>query len=177
MYTKPTTKFNERMRALNALHENNLKHFIMPWLSFRLHISFKQTTKAFSQKKRHFYGNEHTCTLNQVLHGYRAYVELDRYKGLKDLIDLVEKTWAGKWSSATIYMRNAPGDQFNEVVRQYYQGELQEEQSPVLQEPVIKLFFHGMDGEQLPVFKTEPVKHEDLPDFKKLVADGLGSAG
>lgn len=156
----------EEMRNIVALQTNNLKHFLLPWLSFRLHISFKPPDK----KRRHFYGNEHGVTLNQLRAGHKDNVVLDKYKGYTDLINLVEKTWKGKWQAAAIYMRSEMGGPFDVEVRRYYRGEIENENSPVIHHPLLKLYFHGITDNQ-PVFRTEP-----LPDFSDEISTRLKAA-
>lgn len=172
MYNQPKLVYNQTARAMTALYSNNLKHFLTPYFSFRLHITFKAAVKNEGQKKRHFYGNEHQCTLNQLRAGHVSCIKMDRLKGLTDLITLVEKTWKGKWVSATIYMRDEINGPFDKIVRKYYQGKIEEEQSPLLENQFFKIFFHGMDADNLPVFKDHPF----VPDFKKEIEVNLLNA-
>jgi hypothetical protein len=156
----------DHVRALVALRDNNLKHFLTDFFSFRLYVSFKPPEKS----KKHFYGNEYgQVSLNQVMAGYKSEIVLDKYKGLTNLIDLVEKSWKGKWISAAIYMRAAPGLPFDIIVRRYYQGKLEDENTPVLTEPFLTVYYHGKQ-EMIPIFKTEPLI---LPDFKNEIEKSL----
>lgn len=152
----------EEMLALKAIQTNNLKHFLVAHFTFRAWINFKD-----SDKRRTFYGNEHNCTLNQLIAGHKDQVVLDKYKGLDDLIKLIEKTWRGKWKSARIFMRENPGEGFDKEIRRYYNGQIEDEQSPVLKREFEVLYFHGISGYQ-PIFKKDPP-----PDFKKELAKNL----
>lgn len=155
------------LKHKEAVYRNNIKHFLKPWYSFRLYIVFKKTKKPDGQNRMHFFGNEHNCTLNQLISGFKTKVTMDRYKGLTDLIKLVEKDWKGTWTAATIYMRNEHGGEFETEVRKYYLGKLQDEQTPVLDPPYLDIYYHGKDENGLPVFSLDQIKESQLPDFSQ----------
>src|SRR5687768_15585203 len=98
-----------------AKDTNDIKQLLLPWLSFRLYIVFKQPEKT----RRHFYGDEHQCTYNQCLHGKVPNIVLRKCKGYTNLIGLVEKEFKGKYQSAAIYRCSAPGGAFDVLCRRY----------------------------------------------------------
>lgn len=151
-----------RMRALRAVTENNLKFFIKDYLLFRAQIRFKQSTGKSNITRPHRFGNEHSCTLNQVRAGHVDSVVLNRAKGLTDLFKMIEVDYKGKIYGATVYMRETKGEKFNKIIRIYDENKIREDHIPEMIPRDFELFYAGMDNglpvfteERLPCFKTE----------------------
>ena len=148
-----------------ARQTGDLKHFLKPFFTFRLYIVFKK-----NRKKCHFYGNEHQCTYQQLVHGHVSQIVLSREKGYKDLVELIEKKWKGMYESASIFMREAGDDKFNTLCRRYYLGEVQEIQDPVItpQDDIRKVHY-SFEG-QIIQLSLAPF---ELPDFKAEIQNNL----
>lgn len=145
-----------------ARMQNDLKHFLLPFLSFRLYVQFKH-----NKQKRHFYGNEHDCTLSQVQHGHVPFITLSPEKGYQDLLNLIEKKWKDRLMTATIYKREEGEEKFNTICRRYYLGEIQDCNDPLPGEP--KKIFYQFKGHELIL---QPAEFEKI-DFKKEIENHL----
>jgi hypothetical protein len=149
-----------------AKDTNDIKPLLRHWLSFRLYIVFKSPYKT----SRWLYGNEHRCTYNQCLHGKVPNIVLRKSKGYTDLIRLVEKEYKGKYQSATIYGRNAPGGPFDEVCRRYYQGTLQDKNDPLLSDDEGLTLYYSLKEGKLVISETEQKEDYSNIDFKSEIA-------
>ncbi|TWI80546.1 hypothetical protein IQ13_3224 [Lacibacter cauensis] len=142
--------------------KRNIKWLLQQYFSFRAYVKFKDG------KARHFYGNEHQCTYNQLQAGIYPNIRMDKEKGYTDLINLIERSYKGKYTAATIYMRNPGEKDFNTVCRNYYKGEATEINDPVITDPVYTLYYIVQNGRVL-VQTEDPAAH----DFKNLVNQNL----
>lgn len=149
---------------------NDLKHFLKPFFTFRVYVQF-----AGTRKKRHFYGNEHQCTYNQVMHKHVPHIVMCRTKAYNDLINLVENTWRGKISSAKIFMREKDDEPFNILCREYYNGEIIKDSinDPVIDsaDDVRHLYYYFQNG-NLFIEATDP--NESI-NFKKEIDNAFAT--
>lgn len=162
MHKKP---INPEDPLQQAHMTKNLKMLLMPHFSFRLYIRFN------NKRQTHLYGNEHKCTYNQLLARRFECVQLDRLKGYTDLINLIERSYQGKYQYATIYMRTNGTNEFNEVCRQYNtKGELSFVNDPVIDETnqYLKLFYTIQNG-RVEIHTTDP----QAIDFKTILNQKL----
>lgn len=151
----------EIVKAHKAKHTNNLNLLLQPWCTFRLYVVFKPPEKT----RRHFYGNEHQCTYYQCLNHHVKEIVMRKKKGYEDLVNLVEKTFKGKYQTAVIYMRENGSDKFEKECRRYYKGGLELKDDPVLSDDEgFTLYFTVKNG-LLVIQETDPGKE----DFKSLM--------
>jgi hypothetical protein len=149
----------QKLLELKAQGTNDIKYLLTPYLSFRAYVVFKAVHKS----RRHFYGNEHECTYNQLLHQHLPFIVLRKSKGYWDLVNYIEKTLKGKYQSAAIYMRSIPGGKFDVLCRRYFKGALQDHDDPLLSEDEgFKLFYLIQNG-RVVISETDP----NSIDFKK----------
>lgn len=140
------------MINLKAHQTGNIKHFLSPYFLFRAYIVFK------NGKRMHLYGNEHSCTYNQLRYGRYDNIPLSREKGYMELLNLVEKNYKGKYTVAKIYRREPGQKDFNIICRHYdSNGELVECQDPVIpdDQKMLILFYYTHKG-QVIVTETDP---------------------
>jgi hypothetical protein len=155
--------------ATAARQQNDIKHFLKPYFSFRLYVQFKDKTN-----KRHFYGNEHQCTFNQLKFAQVPHIELSRIKGYTDLINLVEVVWKAKTKTAAIYMRPEGSQSFDILCRRYYLGEIQQLNDPLLDDTNdARLLYYYFQANQLFITETNPANI----DFKNEINHALNNPG
>ncbi len=159
----------QELQRLQASQTNDIRILLQPWLSFRLYIVFMQKNNPKEKSRRHFYGHEHQCTYNQCVHGMIPNITLRRKKGYEALVEMVEKTYKGKYQSATIYMRSQKGGPFDVLCREYYKGGLQKKNDPLLSDDEgFILYYHSKNG-KLEIIEQDP----GTIDFAKEINDRL----
>lgn len=138
-----------------ARQTNNIKHFLRPFLSFRMAVTFK------TGKRVHFYGNEQgVVSYNQLLYRRVECIKLSRLKGYTDLINYYEKT-CKSISAAAIYMREINGEDFSITCRRWYNGEVMEINDPVIDASNDeRLLYYHVDNSNNMVFSETPVSRE-----------------
>lgn len=113
---------------INTCHsKRNLRGLLIPWLSFRLYVYFKDNKDyANGSKSRHFYGEEQQVTYSQCLNGKVENILLSKQIGYQRLVDLLEKgKFKRKYISAQIYSKSDPfNDNFDILHREYHNGKL-----------------------------------------------------
>lgn len=137
---------------IKAHSTGDLKHFLKQYFLFRAYIVFK------NGKKFHAYGNEHSCTYNQLRYGRFDNILLNREKGYTDLINMIEKKYSGKYTRAKIYSRQPGQENFNTICRDYNDaGQLEECQDPVLSDDdkFLTLYYYTHKG-QVIITETDP---------------------
>jgi hypothetical protein len=109
--------------------ERNIKLLLQPMFHFRLYVVFS-LHDGRPGPKRHFYGNEHQCTYQQLLSQKLPYIEMNKNKGYKDLVHLVEGAYYGRYISAKIYGREPGQINFDSLHRDYFRGKLLSQSDP-----------------------------------------------
>jgi hypothetical protein len=112
-----------------AHFEKNIKLLLQPYFEFRLYITFR-LDDGRAGKKRHFYGNEHSCTYQQVLFGKVPFIAMDKHKGFMELVGLVEGPYRGQYIGAKIFGREPGKDTFDILHRDYLRGEIKMRNDP-----------------------------------------------
>ena len=149
-----------------AKNTNDIRIILQPYLLFRAAISFK------NNKKIHLYGHEHSCTYNQVLTGFVSSIDLNAEKGYTDLIKYIQgKAKAGFIKSAKIYGRSVPGQPFDTLHRNWYGGDWEEINDPVIpaENNIRSLHFQISNG-RIQLLEHAP---DPLPDFKEEIKNNL----
>lgn len=156
------------MSLLRAHQTRDLKYLLIPYLTFRAYVNFGGPTR----KKTHFYGNEHTCTYNQLLHGHLDKIVLCKAKGYRELVEFIEGL-KGKYISAKLYMRTEPRGKFDLLCLEWYKGSFNRHHEPVVSEDEIsELYFEIVKGQ---IIIRETPKEQVAEDWKALVAHQLRS--
>jgi len=112
---------------INKCHiTRNLRGLILPWLSFRLYVYFKDSQTYGSGSKGHFYGEEQQVTYSQCLNGKVKNIVLSKETGYQRLVDLLEKgKFKRKFISAQLYSKSDRYlDNFDILHREYHNGKL-----------------------------------------------------
>jgi hypothetical protein len=142
----------EIIKQYKAMQTNNLNLILQPWCSFRLYVVFKPPAKT----RRHFYGNEHQCTYNQCMNHHVKNILMRKKKGYNDLVNLVEKTYRGKYQTAVIYMREPGKDKFELECRRYYNGGLEKQNDPILSDDEGFTLYFTIKNGLLVIQETNP---------------------
>lgn len=156
------------MAVLKAHQLRDLAFFLKPYFSFRAYINFGGPNK----KRNHFYGHEHQCTYNQLLHGHCENIVLSKAKGFNDLVHFISNL-KERYVSASIYMRTEQGGPFGVLCYEWYKGALTKHYEPVLSDDEVKiLYFEIVKGQ---VIIREKPKEEIAIDFKAEIEAALKS--
>lgn len=119
---------NRKQIAEDAAHaKRDLRSLLIPYFRFKLTVRFYPTpgNRPQQQEARTFYGHEHDCTYNQCVAGHFPFITMNRSKGYDELLKLVEKNYAGKYSVAKIWGRLPGSNVFTELHRVYNNGKIQ----------------------------------------------------
>jgi hypothetical protein len=156
-----TTKEKRSLRSIRDL--------VMSHIRFRMKVYYLEGSK---HKSGTFYGEEWSCTLEQIIWKRVTEIKLDRFKGYMDLVNMVENGYlTGKYSTALIYEHD--GKDYNILCRKYNNGVLE---STAVNDPV----FDDTNSALVltPVFKPIPGTKDQvisvIPiDFKNEVNSAL----
>lgn len=146
-----------------------MRDLVTPYLRFKLKVYYPEGSKYNSGT---FYGEEWSCTLDQVIYKKVQTIELSRYSGYMDLVNMIENGYlTGKYTTALIYEHD--GEDFNILCRKYSNGVLETETvcDPVFDESNSTMLL-------TPLFKqipgTKDFKLEVVPiDFAQEVKEVL----
>jgi hypothetical protein len=153
-------------RANKAHIEKELKMLLVPWISTRLYVYFKDKNPA--KRRRTFYANEHRVTYSQCLNQRVENIVLHKYAGYMSLIKMAEDL-KGKYSTAKIYLRTGPDD-FNITLREYdATGTLVSTNDHPFQPEECQLLFYTIENGRVIIHEKEPEK----VDFKNEIANNL----
>lgn len=163
---------SRRQIAEDAAHaKRDLRSLLIPYFRFRVTIKFFPTPggRVQQQESRTFYGHEHDCTYNQCVAGHFPFITMNRSKGYDELLKLVEKNYAGKYSVAKIWGRPPGAVAFTDLHRIYYNGKIQKgvvqyngEDLQLPNDPVIdvadqlKKLFYKVEGGKVFVLENDP---------------------
>lgn len=176
----------QEMQDREARQTGNLKHFLKPYLTFRMAVVFK------NENRTHLYGNEQGInSYKQLICGHVEYIKLSRLKGYTELLKYYERE-SRDIVSAAIYMRQKDEGLFTIKCRAWYKGEVQEINDPVIDEGNDeRIFYYQVDKNLNIIFSETPFAHADgsnqtlhvpavdeagkdeLIDFKKEVSQAL----
>lgn len=159
-----TKKQIAELQDQKARQTNNIKHFLKPWLSFRMAVVYK------GGKRVHLYGNEHGVnSYNQLIYGHVPFIVLSRNKGYTDLLKYYEKE-SNSILSATIYMREKVGEVFSVKCRAWYQGDEPLE----INDPVIdagndqRILYYYIDEKRNIIFSEKPFQQNETAEQKNI---------
>lgn len=157
-------------QAITKAHlTKDVKFLLLPFFSFRMYVCYN----SGERKKAHYYGNEHQVTYNQLLYQKVPVITLSVKKGYMDLLQMVEHTIKGRYTSAKLYMR-AENKQFDILCREYYKGQLNENtvNDPVLSDDEGRVLYYNIIRGQVRVYEKDPSAMIEI-DFKGEVSSHL----
>jgi hypothetical protein len=156
----------------------NMRDLVQPFLRFRCKVYYPEFSKHRSGT---FYGEEWSCTIDQVVWKKVPLIELDRMKGYMDLVNMIENGYLkNKYTTAMIF--EFDGKDYNIICRKYIGGRLDTSSvaDPVFEKSNSRITlvprFKKLPGTKDMMISVEPYKPPvEVPDlnFKTEIEDAL----